>query len=284
MTQGLVSFRAQGAQGFGVLQADGSVIVLNDKTMPDLQTALAQHSAEALLERARQGNNALASGEFTLLPVITTPGKIICIGANFPTAKSKSGGKPAHPTLFVRFTDTLVAHDEALQIPHCSSTLDFEGELALVVGRGGRNIPPENALEALAGFTCFNDATVREWQSHSHQFTPAKNFPATGALGPTLIPCTAIDDYQSLGIETRINGETVQSDVLRSMIFDVGEIVAYCSTFTQLNPGDVIACGSPDGFGATRTPPLYLQPGDRVEVEIAEIGCLVNPVIQEVFD
>lgn len=280
-TDRLLSFHAEGEDLFGVLRADNSIVVLSDNTMLSLRAALEMHSAEALMEMAKARPADFVRANVQFLSVIPMPEKIICVGANFPTELQKLPEKPAFPTLFVRFANTLVAHDAPMQIPAASATLDFEGELALVVGRGGRNIDPDNALEALAGFTCFNDGTVRGWQGHSHQFTPAKNFPATGSLGPVLLPCTVVDDYRQLRLETRINGEIVQSDTMASMIFDVGEIVAYCSTFTHLQPGDVIACGSPDGFGATRKPPLYLQPGDVVEVEIENIGCLSNPVIAE---
>jgi 2-keto-4-pentenoate hydratase/2-oxohepta-3-ene-1,7-dioic acid hydratase in catechol pathway len=216
--------------------------------------------------------------EVELLPVVPDPQKIICVGANFPMAGRPGADKPKYPVLFARFRNTLTGHNGPLAAPPNSSTLDYEGELAIVIGREATEIDRGEALRHVAGFTCFNDATVRGWQSHSHQFTPAKNYPRTASVGPALVPAEFVSDYRKLRIVTRLNGAVVQDATAAEMIFDLEEVVAYCSSFTTLCPGDIIALGSPDGFGATRSPPLYLKPGDRVEVDISQVGRLINDV------
>jgi 2-keto-4-pentenoate hydratase/2-oxohepta-3-ene-1,7-dioic acid hydratase in catechol pathway len=188
---------------------------------------------------------------------------------------------PAHPVVFVRFTSSLVGHEAPLCKPDASEQFDFEGELAVVIGKRARNVRRENALDIVAGYGCFNDGSVRDFQRHSGQFTPGKNFPGSGAFGPWLVTGDEIADPQALRLETRLNGAVVQSANTGELIFGIAELIEYISIWTELVPGDVIVTGTPGGVGAGRKPPLWMRPGDRIEVEISGLGCLSNPVATE---
>jgi 2-keto-4-pentenoate hydratase/2-oxohepta-3-ene-1,7-dioic acid hydratase in catechol pathway len=233
--------------------------------------------------------NGIAPGEgiqvplasVTLLPVIPDPAKILCIGLNYASHVSEMGNtQQTHPTIFTRWPDTLVAHGAPLEKPSATQRFDYEGELAVIIGRGGRAIARERALEHVAGYAVFNDASVRDWQRHTSQFTPGKNFPATAGLGPALVTPDEIDDLAALRVQTRLNGTTMQDQPIADLIFDVPALIAYISAFTPLSPGDVIATGTPGGVGDGRKPPVYLQPGDVVEVSIGAIGTLTTPVVE----
>ena len=184
-------------------------------------------------------------------------------------------------TLFIRLTDTLLGHRQPVLKPTVSDHLDFEGELALVIGKGGRAISEADALSHVAGYTCFNDVSVRDWQRHTGQITPGKNFPASGPLGPWLVTADEIPDPARLTLTTRLNGEVVQNAPTDDLIFTVPVIIAYVSAFTPLAPGDVISTGTPGGVGFRRDPPLWMKDGDTIEVDISGIGTLSNPVVNE---
>jgi 2-keto-4-pentenoate hydratase/2-oxohepta-3-ene-1,7-dioic acid hydratase in catechol pathway len=220
--------------------------------------------------------------ETRLLPLIPNPGKILCIGLNYATHVAETGREQKeHPAVFTRWADTLIAHGDPLVRPIESERFDYEGELAVIIGKGGRRISQASAMEHVAGYSIFNDASVRDWQRHNIQFTPGKNFPATGALGPELVSCDEVADVTALRVQTRLNGELVQDQPVSDLIWDIPFLIAYCSTFSELAPGDVIATGTPGGVGDKRNPPLYMKPGDNCEVAIDGIGRLINPVIQE---
>ncbi len=165
--------------------------------------------------------------------------------------------------------------------PRASENLDFEGELAVIVGKGGRHISKEAALQHVAGYSIYNDASVRDWQRHTTQYTPGKNFPSTGGFGPWMVTADEIPDSTKLHLTTRLNGEVVQDSGLDDLRFSIPEIISYISIFTELVPGDVIITGTPKGVGAARKPPLWMKPGDSVEVEISSIGTLRNPIVPE---
>ncbi|MEO8445505.1 MAG: fumarylacetoacetate hydrolase family protein [Gammaproteobacteria bacterium] len=216
------------------------------------------------------------------LPVVPDPGRILCVGINYLKHIEEMGReKPAYPTLFTRFPDTLVGHGEPVMRPRISTRYDYEGELALVIGKPARYVPAAEALDYVAGYTCFLDGSVRDWQQHTTQFIPGKNFPSTGACGPWLVTTDEIPDPAVLRLETRVNGEVLQAAPVSDLCFDVRRIVEYCSGFCQLNPGDIIATGTPSGVGFARKPPRWLVPGDVVEVEISGIGILRNTVVDE---
>jgi 2-keto-4-pentenoate hydratase/2-oxohepta-3-ene-1,7-dioic acid hydratase in catechol pathway len=189
--------------------------------------------------------------------------------------------EPEHPVLFVRFADSLVGSGCPLVKPKVSEQYDFEGELAFVIGRRARYVTEAAALEHVAGYACFMDGSVRDYQNHTSQFTAGKNFPASGSFGPYLVTADEIPDPAALRLETRLNGKVMQQAPIADMCFGVARLVAYVSTFTVLAPGDVITTGTPSGVGFARRPPVWLQPGDRIEVEIDGVGLLGNPVIAE---
>ncbi len=215
-------------------------------------------------------------------PLIPDPAHIICVGINYLDHIREMGREPpAKPTLFTRFSDSLVGHGEPLRRPRISAEYDFEGELAIVIGRDARYVSADRALDCVAGYTIFFDGSVRDWQYHTSQFAPGKNFPATGSVGPWLVTADEIPDPSRLHLTTRINGEVMQSAPTADLCFNVSRIIEYVSGFCQLRPGDLIATGTPSGVGYARTPPRWLVAGDRVEVEISGIGILSNQVVDE---
>lgn len=213
------------------------------------------------------------------LPTIPNSKKIFCVGLNYEDHRKETGREIVkYPTIFTRFADSQIGHEEPLLCPFESEQFDFEGELAVIIGRGGRNIPQDIALDHVAGYSCYNDATVRDWQNHSIQFIPGKNWPATGSFGPWMVTRSS---YGSLGpqrIQTRLNNTVMQDANFHEMIFSVPQIIAYCSTFTPLSAGDLIISGTPGGVGAKRTPPVWMKSGDIVEVDIEGIGILRNEI------
>ncbi|WP_316182652.1 MULTISPECIES: fumarylacetoacetate hydrolase family protein [unclassified Bradyrhizobium] len=254
--------------------------ILRDR-FPDLKSAIA---ADALKEAAAAASGArrYPLSAITFLPVIPNPDKILCIGLNYETHRKETGrSEVENPTVFGRFANSQTGHLTDIIRPRVSTDLDFEGELAIVIGKPGRYIPRSEAWQHIAGYACYNEGSVRDFQRHTHQFTPGKNFPATGAFGPWLVTSDEIDDLGPLRLQTRLNGEVVQDATISQMIFDIPRQIEYCSSFTRLEPGDVIATGTPGGVGSRRTPPLWMKPGDVVEVEIDRIGLLRNGIADE---
>jgi 2-keto-4-pentenoate hydratase/2-oxohepta-3-ene-1,7-dioic acid hydratase in catechol pathway len=214
------------------------------------------------------------------LPVIPNPEKILCAGINYRSHAAETGRElPKQPSMFIRLANTLTGHEGEMIRPSVSQSFDFEGELAVVIGRPGRHIPVERALDHVAGYTCFVDGSVRDYQKFS--VTSGKNFPATGPLGPWIVTTDEIADPARLTLTTRLNGQEVQKSGTDLLIYSVPQIIAFCSDFTPLLPGDVIATGTPEGVGHRRNPPLWMKPGDVLEVEISGIGTLRNRVVDE---
>jgi 2-keto-4-pentenoate hydratase/2-oxohepta-3-ene-1,7-dioic acid hydratase in catechol pathway len=274
----LISFVHEGQPACGVLE-DNQILVDPSSRHADLKAVLESNALREFAEACASSGKRVPLDQVTLLPVIANPGKILCVGHNYEEHRQETGrAKTSHPSLFVRFADTLIGHEAPIVRPPVSTSLDFEGELAVVIGRGGFRVPAEQALDLVAGYSCFNDGSVRDWQWHTQQFTPGKNFPSTGAFGPALVTPDEVGALDDLTIQTRLNGDVVQSSTLGHMIFPVAEIIAYVSTFTRLSPGDVIATGTPGGVGAKRQPPVWLKPGDVVEIDIAGVGLLRNGV------
>jgi 2-keto-4-pentenoate hydratase/2-oxohepta-3-ene-1,7-dioic acid hydratase in catechol pathway len=281
-----VSFAAEGRNSFG-LAHDGGVFDLGRRlgaVLPDLKTYL-EASALGLAGHLPKANVVdYAKGEFVYLPVVANPAKVLCVGVNYVEHRNETGRPEIpYPTLFTRFADTLVGHGAPIRLPLASTSLDYEGELAVIVGKPGYRVPKEHAMDIVAGFACFNDASVRDWQRHASQFTPGKNFPATGGFGPELVTREELTALESRAIETRLNGQVVQSAKLGDMIFGIAEIIRYITTFTHLLPGDVIASGTPGGVGERRKPQLWMKAEDTVEVSIEGVGKLVNPIEPEVI-
>jgi 2-keto-4-pentenoate hydratase/2-oxohepta-3-ene-1,7-dioic acid hydratase in catechol pathway len=278
----LVSFRHAGAHKFGAV-ADGGIVDLSERTSgrwPSLRAAIAAKALEELAATAKNVHPDLKLDEVELEPVIPDPAKILCVGLNYSTHVGEMGRElPTEPSVFSRFTNTLVAPGGDIVRPRSSIAFDFEGELAVVIGERCRHVSRASALSVVAGYTCFLDGSVRDFQKHST--TAGKNFPATGPLGPWMVTADVISDPQRLELTTRLNGNVVQHDTTDHMIFDVATIIEYLSTVTWLEPGDVIATGTPDGVGAGRKPPLWMKTGDKVEVEISGIGTLSVNVVDE---
>ncbi len=276
-----ISFEKAGRRSYGLVVGDGIVDVgarrPNERTLKDLLAAgeLAAAGADAA---KRQPDHALR--DVTYLPVVTNPDKILCVGINYKAHQEETGRDPtSHPTIFVRFAQAQIGHEQPMIRPKESERLDFEGEIAVVIGKRGRRIAAANWLDHVAGFSCYNDGSVRDFQRHTTQFTPGKNFTGTGGFGPWLMTPDECGDLGAMELTTRLNGEVMQNATASLLIFGFAEIIAYCSTFTDLMPGDVIVTGTPGGVGAARTPPLFMKAGDVIEVEVKPIGVLRNTVI-----
>ena len=248
----------------------------------DPSRSLAERLAAPLPSADIDWEKAPRISEVRFLPVIPRPGALWCVGLNYEDHRLETGrAKADYPTLFTRFRASLLGHGEALVRPSASHQLDYEGELAVVIGRAGRHIPEAAALDHVAGYACFNDASVRDYQGHSSQFGAGKNFWRTGAFGPFLVSSDEVPDPQDLPIETRLNGEIVQQSHTSQMTYPVRELIAYLSRIHPLHPGDVISTGTPSGVGVAREPQLFMKPGDMVEVEIGRVGVLRNEVVDE---
>jgi len=277
-----VSFQVGEHRTFGIARDTGLVDLgarLCDQ-VPDLRMLLDAQSRGFELPTV-DGHADYAADEVTYLPVCM-PRKLLCIGLNYEEHRKETGRDVvAHPTIFSRFADTLVGHDQPIVRPGASTDLDFEGELAVVIGRPAFHVPRERALEVVAGYTCFNDGSLRDWQRHTTQFLPGKNFPSTAPLGPALVTPDEVGPLRDLRIESRLNGTVMQAATLGEMIFPVEELIAYISAFTALAPGDVIATGTPAGVGWKRQPPRYMKPGDTIEVIIERVGHLRNGIVDE---
>ncbi|MEQ4450586.1 fumarylacetoacetate hydrolase family protein [Kosakonia sp. YIM B13605] len=274
----LASFVHQGIRSYGIVKADGVINLgqrLGDR-YGDLKSLLA---ADALSEAQQLSGEAtdLRFDDLNFLPVIENPGKILCVGMNYAEKRKEFDQHNPAPTLFVRFADSQTGHNAPVLKPRHSSEFDYEGELAVIIGKGGENISRETALSHVAGYSCYMDGSARDWQ-HTW-FTAGKNWRQTGAFGPWMTTADEIPDPHQLAIRTWLNGRMVQDDNTASMIHKVAELIEYISTFTSLTPGDVIITGSPGGVGKKRNPPLFMKAGDRIEVEIENIGHLSNVII-----
>ncbi len=280
----LASFTVEGRDTYGIVEGDQVVDLqsLKQTLGADLKSALALGQLGSLSDSQVASLPRFAFADVTLLPVIPNPGKVLCIGINYATHVRETGrDMPVFPMIFTRFADSQTAHLQPIVRPKVSHKLDFEGELAIVIGKTARHVRKADALEYVAGYACYNDGSVRDWQKHTIQFVPGKNFPNTGGFGPWLVTRDEISDPQNLELTTRLNGEVMQHTATSDMIFDVGALIEYCSTFTELAPGDVIVSGTTGGVGAFREPPVWMQPGDVVEVEISQIGTLRNTIVDE---
>jgi 2-keto-4-pentenoate hydratase/2-oxohepta-3-ene-1,7-dioic acid hydratase in catechol pathway len=280
-----VSFETAARQTYGVWQDEDHWLEAPADfraTYPDLKSVIAANQLQALEAAARQAGHAVKASAARLLPVIANPGKIFCVGLNYKThvAEMKRADSE-HPAIFTRFADSLTAHGALLVRPKATQRFDFEGELAVIIGQGGRTISQADAWQHIAGYTCFNDGTARDWQRHTHQWTPGKNFPSTGPLGPFMATRDAIPDVNQLTLESRLNGEVMQHASVADLIFTLPVIIEYLSGFTTLSPGDVIATGTPGGVGDKREPAVYMKAGDVIEVEITGLGTLRNVVAAE---
>lgn len=283
----LISFRSEGRESFGVVTEDGVVDVGVRGVTP----------ARSLLELLALGNfeNAIRAAEgeapdhaldaIEYLPPIPRPSKILCVGINYAERHEEYGDSappPAYPSIFMRTAGSFVGHRAPLARPRESREFDYEGEVALVIGRGGRRLSESQAVNAIAGIACANDGTLRDWVRHGKfNVTPGKNFEQSGSIGPWLCTLDDAGPLDDLTVTTVVNGERRQHDTTRHLIFSIPKLLAYISSFTTLEAGDVILTGTPPGAGARLKPPVYLQPGDRVDVTVSSVGTLSNTVEDE---
>ncbi len=278
----LVSFRMGGEARFGVLAQEGIIDLSRRTGFSSLKAMIAADALDTARAIAEAASHDVALSEVTLLPTIPDPGKILCVGLNYHDHVVETGrALTDYPTLFTRFASTLVGHQGALVRPRVSEKFDYEGELAIVIGKSGRHIMAERAFDHIAGYAPFNDGSVRDWQGHTSQFTPGKNFDASGGFGPALVTVDEVGDITRRTLITRLNGEVVQNASISLLITPIPQLIAYVSSFLTLEPGDVIVTGTPGGVGMKRNPPLYMKPGDVVEVEISGVGLLRNSVAAE---
>jgi 2-keto-4-pentenoate hydratase/2-oxohepta-3-ene-1,7-dioic acid hydratase in catechol pathway len=283
----LASYRSATGEHFGAVAGDGLVDL--GKRLPRYPTLRALIAADGLAEARAALAGAAAPdqklADVELLPPVVAPEKIWCIGVNYADRNEEykdNSERPKYPSLFCRAPASLVGHAQPIERPRVSAQLDYEGEIALVIGRGGRHIPRERALEHVFGVTLCNEGTVRDWLRHGKfNVTQGKNFDRSGSIGPWIVTSDEIDPARPLRLTTHVNGETRQDDSTANLLFSFPELIAYITTFTTLKPGDVIVTGTPVGAGARFDPPRWLVPGDVVEVSVPEIGTLRNTVMDE---
>lgn len=281
----VLSFRYEGRDTYGIVTAAGVIDAGRRLSAPfaTLREVLVHDALDELRDLADQVQADYAFDEIEFLPVIPVSDKVICVGINYRPHIEETGREPPeYPMLFVRFPSSQTGHGQPLLAPSVSEKYDFEGELAVIIGRGGRHIPEQGALRHVAGYACFNDGSVRDYQRHTTQFTPGKNFASSGSFGPWMTTAEEISDPRELMLETRLNGEVMQSACVGDLVFGIPKLISYISTFAALMPGDVIVTGTPGGVGYVRKPPVYMKPGDTIEVDISGIGVLRNRVADEV--
>jgi 2-keto-4-pentenoate hydratase/2-oxohepta-3-ene-1,7-dioic acid hydratase in catechol pathway len=280
----LVTYRVGDAVSFGVVSGDGVVdgADLLDGAAASVRELLEKDLAGRLAGLARGAAPTYSLGEIEFLPPVPDPSKILCVGVNYADHRAETGQaqRPEHPTIFSRFADTQVGHDRPVVRPARTEQLDYEGEVAIVLGRTLTEVGDDaDALGAIAGLSCYNDLSVRDWQLHNSQWLPGKNFLGVGSFGPWLVTMDEFDDLGAVRLTTRVNGEVRQEATLKQLIFDFAAVLRYVTGFTSLAPGDVIATGTPGGVGLAADPPRFLIPGDVTEVEVSSVGVLRNRIV-----
>jgi len=270
---------AQGAT-YGAVAGKGIVDLRRyvGNQYPDLKALIAGDGFSKIQQYLSEAPDYQLS-DVTWLPVIPNPDKIVCVGLNYEEHRVETGrDKTENPALFLRLAESQVGHRQPIVRPRESTHLDFEAEIALIIGKEGRRIAERDSWQHIAGYSCYNDGSVRDWQRHTVQWTAGKNFARTGAFGPWLVSADEIPPNSVMTLSCRLNGERMQHATTEQMIFKIPRLIAYISTFTTLLPGDVIVTGTPGGVGARRNPPVWMKPGDKVEVEIDRVGVLENSI------
>jgi 2-keto-4-pentenoate hydratase/2-oxohepta-3-ene-1,7-dioic acid hydratase in catechol pathway len=278
----LASYIVGDRAGFGVVVDEGIIDLTDRGVGRSLKHALMSGSLDKITEVAAELAPNLSLADVRLEPCIPNPGKVFCIGINYRKHVLEMGRDlPEHPWVFTRTPDSFVGHGQDLLRPAVSKHFDFEGELAVVMGRTTHRVTADNALDHVAGYCCLNDGSIRDFQRHSSQFTAGKNFYRSGSMGPWLVTADEVGDAADLAVETRLNGEVMQASSTSDLIFDIPTLIEYCSTFARMEAGDVIATGTPGGVGAARKPPVWMKAGDTIEVSVARVGVLSNQVVDE---
>jgi 2-keto-4-pentenoate hydratase/2-oxohepta-3-ene-1,7-dioic acid hydratase in catechol pathway len=274
----VASFRLNGVDTYGVVTDDGIVDVGSQLAHADLKAVLAADALGEVKAAADGGTPAVSVDDAEFLPVLPNPDKVVCIGLNYKSHIEETGRSDSdYPVIFTRWADTQVGHNQPMISPNNSDRYDYEGEVAVIMGKAARHVSEADALSYVAGYSCYNDGSIRDWQRHTHQFTPGKNFPGTGGFGPWMVTTDDIPDPSTMELITRLNGEEVQRSKTDLMVFDIPFLINYISGFCTLEPGDVIVTGTPGGVGFKRNPPLFMKQGDTVEVEVD----MVNPIADE---
>ena len=278
-----VSFLQNNQAKFGI--SDGKNItdltgkINGSNTLKELISDKAIQKAK---EYAKKNPGNISIEKIEYLPVIPNPGKIICVGLNYSEHVKETGRTvEQNPVIFLRVPESQTAHKQPIQRPKVSTSLDYECEMAVIMGEGGKHIKTEDALKHIVGYSCYNECTVREWQQHTRQFGMGKNFEKTGSFGPYMVLAENIPDYTKLKIQTRLNGKVMQDAKLSQLIFDIPTLISYVSKAVPWRAGDVLVTGTPGGVGFKRKPPIFMKEGDQVEVEISEIGILSNIIKDE---
>ncbi len=285
----LLSYSYQGRETWGAVVGTDDVVDLG-KAMPEYATLLDYIAADAYLNAAKdvQGKPVSAKlADITFLPVITKPEKIVCAVRNYMDHHKEVIAAGMHrelseePPIFLRVWRSQVAHGQPMICPRVSTSFDWEGELAVIIGKAGRDIPEAKAFEHVAGYSCYNDGSIRDWQFHAKQIASGKNFESTGGFGPWMVTADEIRPNQELKLVVRLNGEVMQNGHTGDMIFSIAKLINYASTIFTLVPGDVIITGTPAGVGWSRKPQRFMKPGDVCEVEIEGVGTLINPIVAQ---
>jgi 2-keto-4-pentenoate hydratase/2-oxohepta-3-ene-1,7-dioic acid hydratase in catechol pathway len=280
----VVSFDRGGRRGIGIVTDAGIIDVSRHLSgrLDNLREILLAGGLDQLRSIANRKAD-LPADAVRYRPLIDDPAaKFLCVGINYmPHIKEMGRERPDYPVIFVRFASSLVGHGEPMIRPRVSEQFDFEGELAVIIGKRARHVERARAYDHVAGYSCFNDGSIRDYQRHGPQWTPGKNFQHSGAFGPWLVTADEQPDPTRLRLRTLLNGQIAQDESVAELCFDVPSLIEYCSTWTELLPGDVIATGTPGGVGAGRKPPLWMKAGDTVAVEISGIGTLQNPIHDE---
>ena len=281
----LVSYERNGQASFGAVVGEDGVVDLRQALggrYADLQALIAA-DAVATAATAAQGKAAeFRLGDVTLLPVIPHPGKIWCCGLNYGEHVRETNREVTEqPTFFLRVADSQVGHDQPILCPPESTQVDYEAEIAVIIGRPGRRIAEADVAQHIAGYACYNDGSIRDWQKHTSQWVPGKNFWRTGGFGPWMVTADEIPFGTVMRLQTVLNGQVLQDATTEMMIHSIAKQIAYVSTIAPLQPGDVIVTGTPGGVGARRSPPVWMTPGDVCEIVVDRIGTLRNPIAAE---
>ena len=280
-----ISFNHNNTEKFGIIEND----LITDLTgkisdAKSLKELIKIKKINDAKEYAKNNPGNISPNEIHYSPVIPNPGKIICVGLNYSEhVKETNRTIEENPVIFHRFPESQTSHLQPIQRPTVSESLDFEGEMAVIMDEAGKHIKTEDALKHIVGFSCYNESTVRDWQRHTRQFGMGKNFEKTGSFGPHMVLAEDIPDYKRLTIETRLNGDVMQNAKLSQLIFDIPILISYVSKAMAWRAGDVLVTGTPGGVGFKRNPPVFMKPGDNVEVEITDIGVLSNTIKDEII-
>ena len=279
----LASFKTAQGASYGAVTSKGIVDLRRylGNQYPDLKALIEGNAFDQARKHLSETPDYQGS-DVVWLPVIPNPGKIICVGLNYQDHVVETGrDNTEQPAIFLRVAESQVGHKQPIVRPRESKNLDFEAEIALIVGSAGRRISQQDSWSHIAGYSCYNDGSVRDWQRHTVQWTAGKNFARTGGFGPWMVSADEIPPGSKMTLSCRLNGERMQHATTEQMIFKIPKIIEYVSTWTTLEPGDVLVTGTPGGVGARRNPPVWMKPGDKVEIEIDKVGVLENSIEED---